>query len=226
MRKSRYMRMRLMCLCPVKMAMTAGRSFTASMSCSALATMPPGTKSACGFVLGEDPGVNEQDERTAVVVSSCGGFAQDAVVCFCPCAQTVFQWADGIHVGECKTQTRRGFDDVQGFWDGKLSGKSLKAPFLGVAVVIARDVVCGRGEGRQMRFWLRLWFASKYHKAFQMRHLRRPRQPPCTMKSALQALMAGVIARCISWLRVSILGRAEVFFGCSVVMAVCDKDKV
>ena len=42
------------------------------------------------FVLGKDPGVNKQDEGAAVVVSSCGGFAQDAVVCFCPCAQAVF----------------------------------------------------------------------------------------------------------------------------------------
>ena len=42
------------------------------------------------FVLGEDPGVNEQDERATVIVSFCGGFAQDAVVCFCPCAQAVF----------------------------------------------------------------------------------------------------------------------------------------
>ena len=79
-----------MCLCPVKMAMTAGRSFTASMSCSALVTTPPGVKSGLCFVLGEDPGVDEQDEGAAVVIGFCGGFAQDAVVCFCPCAQAVF----------------------------------------------------------------------------------------------------------------------------------------
>ena len=96
------------------------------------------------FVLGEDPGVNEQDECATVAISSCGGFAQDAVVCFCPCAQTVFQWADGVHVGERQAQARRGFDDVQGFGDWKLSGKSLKAPFLGIAIVIAGNVVCGR----------------------------------------------------------------------------------
>ena len=42
------------------------------------------------FVLGEDPGVDEQDEGATVIISFCGGFAQDAIVCFCPCAQTVF----------------------------------------------------------------------------------------------------------------------------------------
>ena len=36
------------------------------------------------FVLGEDPGVNEQDEGAAVIMGFCGGFAQEAVVCFCP----------------------------------------------------------------------------------------------------------------------------------------------
>ena len=177
------------------------------------------------FILGEDPGVNEQDEGAAVVVSFCSGFAQDAVVCFCPSAQTVFQWADGIYVGERQAQARRGFDDVQGFGDWKLSGKSFKAPFLGIAIVIARDVVCGRVKA------VKRVFGFVYGLQVDIKgHFKCPTAADHVAAVYDEVRFAGVDGRyhCTVYFMAARqhFGRAEVFCGCGVVMAVCDEYKV
>lgn len=177
------------------------------------------------FVLGEDPGVNEEDERATVAISSCGGFAQDAVVRFCPCAQTVFQWADGIYVGERQTQARRGFDNVQGFGDGKLSGKSLKAPFLGIAVVIARDIVCGCVKAVECLFGFVYGLQVNI-----IRHFKCATAADHVAAVYDEVRVAGVDGGChcavYFMAACQHFGRAEVFCGSGVVMAVCDKDKV
>ena len=177
------------------------------------------------FVLGEDPGVNEQDEGATIIVSFCGGFAQDAVVCFCPCAQAVFQGADGIYVGECQAQARRGFDDVQGFGDWKLSGKSLKTSFLGIAVVIARDVVCGRVKA------VKRVFGFVYGLQVDIKgHFKCPTAADHVAAVYDEVRFAGVDGgyHCTVYFMAARqhFGCAKVFCGCGVVMAVCDKDKV